>query len=86
MYYQKMYQLEKGNLCLAEDNHSHSFRREDPKVNFIYIIAPGPGSYRLPSDFGHYDENALKAHFSKGDFGTTGKTGRTSSTSNGRRE
>ena len=30
-------------------------------LNFI-SIAPGPGSYRLPSDFGQYDEINPKKH------------------------
>ena len=38
---------------------------------------PGPGTYRLPSDFGQYDE-LLKPNMTTGDFG---KTGRTTSTS-----
>lgn len=25
-------------------------------VQFLLCVAPGPGVYRLPSDFGHYDE------------------------------
>jgi hypothetical protein len=36
-----------------------SFVDDLPKrVQSIYLfnIAPGPGSYRIPSDFGHYDE------------------------------
>ena len=26
------------------------------KSNLIYNLAPGPGNYRLPSDFGQYDK------------------------------
>jgi hypothetical protein len=37
------------------------------KVNIWYIQAPGPGNYRLPSDFGIYDHlNGACGH--KGGF------------------
>lgn len=32
-----------------------------PQSNDFFMIAPGPGNYRMPSEFGHYiDQNALK--------------------------
>jgi len=75
-----MFQLEKESLCLEEDNLSHNSKQEDLKVIFNIILAPGPGTYRLPSDFGHYDNiEVMRTSFSKGDFE---KTGRTNSSSN----
>ena len=34
----------------VDDFHRHT------KSNNLFILAPGPGSYRSPSDFGQYDE------------------------------
>ena len=43
----------------------HCYRKE-PKLTykesflyyfyFLFFIAPGPGSYRLPSEFGYYED------------------------------
>jgi hypothetical protein len=79
MFCPKINQLEKENSCWEEESLSLNSKPEDLKVIFNVNSAPGPGTYRLPSDFGQYDE-ILKANMNMttGDFG---KTGRTTSTS-----
>ena len=78
-----MFLQESVNSCLEEDSHLQNFRPlDDLKVDLYFILAPGPGSYRLPSDFGQYDELSKSTFIKNGEMG---KTGRTSSTSNARR-
>jgi hypothetical protein len=78
MFYPKINQQERESLCLEEGNHLQSLNHEDPKVIIEINLAPGPGTYRLQSDFGHYDE-ILRPTMSKGSDMI--KTGRTTSTS-----
>jgi hypothetical protein len=78
MFYRKTNQQERESLCLEEGNHSQTLNHEDPKVIIKINLAPGPGTYRLQSDFGHYDET-LRPTMSKGSDMI--KTGRTTSTS-----
>lgn len=84
MFYQKINQLVKENSCQDADNLLPNLNLEDPKVIFYIISAPGPGTYRLPSDFGQYDELIHSPAVSKG--GDFGKTGRTTSTSHHKRD
>lgn len=57
-----------GNYVLSKNKSSrkrafmmgkrHSFVDDLPRrvqSKFYFISAPGPGTYRVPSDFGHYD-------------------------------
>lgn len=55
MSYQKINQQEKESSFWVTDNLLLNLQHEDHKVIFNINLAPGPGSYRLPSDFGHYD-------------------------------
>lgn len=82
MYCQRTSQQGKGNSCWEEGSHLLSSKRKDHKVLNILNLAPGPGSYRLPSDFGQYDE-ALHPSMVKSEMI---KTGRTTSTSHVKRE
>lgn len=44
-----------------------SFVDEDHKrilCTVLLYVAPGPGVYRLPSDFGHYDEPPISGRSS----------------------
>jgi len=68
-YYPKMFRLVKESSCWEEDNLSLNSNLKDHKVFYRLILAPGPGTYRLPSDFGQYDNiEPLITSFSKGDF------------------
>lgn len=85
MFYLKISQREKESSCWEEESHLQIFRLDDHKVNIFDNKAPGPGSYRFSSDFGHYDEilpNQSMINSSKADLI---KTGRTSATSHNKR-
>jgi len=63
--------------------HRESFTEFEAKrsqSNCFLSSAPGPGSYRFPSDFGQYDENE-KLLLNRSYVAGFGKTGRTSATS-----
>lgn len=54
--------MEQGLLRRKEERVNFSFKRERIQVIYLLIIKdPGPGSYRSPSDFGHYDGDVYQA-------------------------
>ena len=81
----KISQREKENSWWEEESRLQNFRLEDHKVNIFLNKAPGPGSYRLPSDFGQYDEFLPNQSMINSKQGDLIKTGRTSATSNHKR-
>lgn len=82
---QKINLLESVSSWTEEDNLSQILRLNDHKVKFNVILAPGPGTYRLPSDFGQYDELLRPLNMSTTELVKT-TTGRTSATSHNKRE
>lgn len=81
MFYLKISQREKENSWWEEDNLLQNFNLDDHKVSIFFNTAPGPGSYRLPSDFGQYDEflpNQSMINSNKTDLIRTGRTSATS--------
>ena len=57
MSYQKINLSENEDFYMEEEVVSLMKCPKEFKVQlYYYIIAPGPGTYRRPSDFGHYDE------------------------------
>jgi hypothetical protein len=55
-YYQSSKVQVKGSLAYRSGIVSLINLANRPKVHIASIIAPGPGTYRLPSDFGQYDQ------------------------------
>lgn len=47
--------MERESLIKKEDRLNFNLRQEKITVKYFLILDPGPGSYRTPSDFGHYD-------------------------------
>jgi len=47
--------MERESLIKKEERLSFNLRQEKITVKHFLILDPGPGSYRTPSDFGHYD-------------------------------
>lgn len=55
MSYQNIKVMEKEDLHLDLENHLLINLANKQKVKIYLNIAPGPGTYRSPSDFGQYD-------------------------------
>ncbi len=52
--------MAKEHLIKKEDKICLILKQEKITVIIYLIKDPGPGSYRSPSDFGHYDGNVYK--------------------------
>lgn len=52
--------MEKDILIKKKDRIYLILQQGKTSVIFIFIKDPGPGSYRSPSDFGHYDGDVYK--------------------------
>jgi len=72
----------KRKFMLGRRESFTEFESRRSQSNKISNLAPGPGTYRLPSDFGHYDETSRPSLTKNSDLI---KTGRTTATSNARR-
>ncbi len=83
MFCPKINLQENGNSWTEGDNPSLNLKPDGHKVHLSINKAPGPGTYRLPSDFGQYDDMTQQMNLSTTEFV---KTGRSTTTSNMKRE
>lgn len=50
----------RAQKVISLGNHWDFLLKADVKVNDIINIAPGPGNYRLPTEFGYYRSKHAK--------------------------